>query len=611
MEYYKLYLLKSSAPVLTYKSNLDIKNGFLVLVPFGKNTKVAIIVAKTQKPDFDCKEIKEIKELFYPSSYQKIMKFISTYYSSSYGRVASLFSPFHSQIKYTTKSSIETKELILSPAQKKAFNFIQKHKKSLLFGDTGSGKTEIYIKCIYETLKKNKSAIVLMPEISLTPQITNRLKLHFKDTLAIWHSKISKKKKEQIIEGIHEGSIQVVIGARSALFLPLQNLGLIVVDEEHDDSYKSNQSPRYHARDLALYFTKILNVKVILGSATPSLFAYANIAFTRLKGTYFDSQKEFIYTSNSATIPQLAKEEIAKNIKNQAIVFVPTRANFKYIICPECDFKITCPYCSVGMSVHHFSSILKCHYCSYTEPIIKTCPECGCEELLSNRIGTQEVVDELKLDFKNSGIEKFDKDSASTLKKLKDILKRFNEHQIDILVGTQMLSKGHDYHNVKLAVILGIDYVLNMADFKARERALSLVLQIAGRSGRKGKGRVVISTSNEEFFKSYMNDYEKFLKDELKSRVDFYPPFVRFMRILISHKSELKAKEIMNNILATLNARKNDKVEIVGYGASIITKVASKFRYNILLRSKSHKELLQLTSGIQNCEIDMDPVSFN
>jgi len=583
-------------------------------VPLRGKPKEAIVVKKVSKPAFKCDDIIEISQNFLTKEYMDIAKFISRYYICSFGEACSIFVPFSTV--YTQKSDILA---ITAPKltymQENALSFLEKQKVSLLFGDTGSGKTEIYISMIAKILKEGKSAIFLMPEISLTPQTEKRLREYFGDTLAIWHSKVTKKRKKEILEKIYKNEIKVVAGARSALFLPLANLGLIVVDEEHDDSYKSNSKPRYNAKDLSIYFAKILDIKVVLGSATPSLNSYHKLKTFRLKERYIKSEKEYIYEKNRDDISDKVIFNISKILeeKKQAIVFLPTRANFKYISCFDCGEVIKCPFCSVGMSLHRYNNALKCHYCGYAQRIPKVCPNCKGEKLGSFRMGTQEVKERLEGIFSDARIEKFDKDAVKSEKRLKEILKNFNEKKIDILVGTQMLSKGHDYRDIELAVILGIDTLLSQNDFRARENALSLAVQIAGRSGRGGRGKVLIQTSNEEFFKRYIEDYESFLKDEMEFRKGLYPPFMKLLRIVVANQDRQKAKDLTEKILECIKKHKEGDVEIVGSGEAFIAKISKKYRYNILLRSTSAKSLIKIASFCKEnfCEIDMDPLSFS
>lgn len=612
----------------------------------------------------------------------------------------------------------------LTPAQEQARKFAEANETSLIFGDTGSGKSEIYIALIAQALAAGKQALFLMPEISLTPQMTKRLQSYFGERLGVWHSKISPKKKREILEKFNAGEIRLIAGARSALFLPFSDLGLIVVDEEHDDSYKSAAAPRLNARDAAIFVGKKLGIRVVLGSATPALSTYAKQPHFRLRGTYFSSAKRFIFDESETGLSPKILTEIGRSLEagKQAVVFLPTRANYKYMVCENCGQIVRCPFCAVGMSYHADAAALKCHYCGFSTFYKASCENCGGEVMQARKIGTGELAAQLAAHFPNARIAKFDRDEITTQRKLEALLNNFNAHKIDILVGTQMLSKGHDYHGVDLAVIMGIDEHLSYPDFRAREKTLALAMQVAGRAGRSGQGRVVIQTRQSGFFRDYIENYDDFLRDEAEFREGLYPPYMRLLRVLISHKNEKAASEIMNvalellrrkqaggSMLAShdgldarganlsalnlqnsaqqsgkqisnfkfqssdlragdvnLDSQKNasnlkntaqisacdrdvgsinlkperngaaqnfinletenpaensaqylkekasKSFEIIGYGKAGIAYIASKFRFEILLRASSHVPLINAARTLEHLpvEIDMDPVNF-
>ena len=612
----------------------------------------------------------------------------------------------------------------LTPAQEQARKFAEANETSLIFGDTGSGKSEIYIALIAQALAAGKQALFLMPEISLTPQMTKRLQSYFGERLGVWHSKISPKKKREILAKFNAGEIRLIAGARSALFLPFSDLGLIVVDEEHDDSYKSAAAPRLNARDAAIFVGKKLGIRVVLGSATPALSTYAKQPHFRLRGTYFSSAKRFIFDESETGLNPKILTEIGRSLETgkQAVVFLPTRANYKYMVCENCGQIVRCPFCAVGMSYHADAAALKCHYCGFSTFYKASCENCGGEVMQARKIGTGELAAQLAARFPSARIAKFDRDEITTQRKLEALLNNFNAHKIDILVGTQMLSKGHDYHGVDLAVIMGIDEHLSYPDFRAREKTLALAMQVAGRAGRSGQGRVVIQTRQSGFFRDYIENYDDFLRDEAEFREGLYPPYMRLLRVLISHKNEKAASEIMNVALellrrkqaassvfashdglnarranlsalnlqnsaqhsdseilnskfqssdlcgddANLNHQKNtsnlknaaqisacdadagsvnlkperngaaqnfinlaaentaenstqylkekasESFEIIGYGKAGIAYIASKFRFEILLRASSHVPLINAARALEHLpvEIDMDPVNF-
>ena len=617
MNYYKVSLLRSSAPELTYYSELTIELGSIVTIALKSTQKSAVVVEEVEKPTFNTLKIISISDDYYNSKQIEIAKFIAQYYFSSFSEAISLFIPYPRRVAFPTKQidinkNIDTM-LKLSPMQNEAYEKLLKKDKALLFGVTGSGKTEIFIALMAKMLEEKKTCIFLMPEISLTPQMEKRLKVYFDGSVAMWHSKLTKKKKDSILKSIEDGTVQIVAGARSALFVPLQNLGLIVVDEEHDDSYKANSRPRYNARDIAILMGQKLGAKVILASATPSISSYYKYDVIKLEKPYIETKKSYRFIIGNS-INSTILNSINRHYKNddQSLVFLPTRGNFKYLYCESCGKTHLCPYCSVGMALHRKYRHLKCHYCNFTESIVDSCTKCGHTPLKSNRMGTVEAIEVIQNAIEGIKIEQFDKDSITTAKKLKDALKRFESKESQVLLGTQMLSKGHDYANITLSVIMGLDHILGLADYRARQRAVSLLFQIAGRSGRAKESEVIVQTGDAEFFKTYLNDYEEFIKDELEFlEIAEYPPFISLSRILVAHKDEKKAGKITLDTVTKLKEFKD--IEIVGHGKAPVEKIANKFRFNILLKSKKRVALLKALHSV-NCreiEIDMDPVEFS
>jgi len=609
MHYYEIAVLGANLSPLTYSSKQILSPFCVVTVSVRSSLKRGVVIRECEKPTFKTLEIIENTGEYYTEFQISLAKFIAHYYICQIGVAFALFTPIKSQNSLNLSFS---KCPNLSEKQKEALEFTKKNASALIFGDTGSGKSEIYISRIFEVLNQGKQALFLMPEISLTPQMSKRLEEYFGENLGIWHSKITKKRKSELIEGFQSGKIRLIAGARSALFLPFWDLGLIVVDEEHDDSYKSNENPRYNARDLALFIGKKSQIPVILGSATPSLTSYAKQPKFRLKGTFFQSEKEFIFDACKTEIsPKIIDElGICLRQKHQAIVFLPTRANFKYMLCQNCNELVKCPFCSIAMSLHKDRRQLKCHYCGHTEFFKTKCKKCGGETFENRKMGTNEVISKLSEHFSEHSFVKFDRDEITTQSRLEKVLKRFNDGEIDVLVGTQMLSKGHDYHNVRLCVIMGLDDMLGYADFRARERTLALAIQLSGRSGRNGKGKVLIQSTQSDFFENYVSDYDAFLEDEKEFRNPLYPPFKRLLRVQISHKNDKTASEIMHANLARIKNAPN--IEIIGYGKAFIEYIAAKFRYEILLRSDDHRALINAANlcDLSAVQIDIDPVSF-
>ena len=614
MHYYQLYLLKQNIPILTYSSKDRLDIGDIVTVTLLKREKLAVVFEEVNEPtEFTTLEIKSKSTTYYTLEQIDIAKFISYYYFSSIGEAIALFIPYKRDIiiKKALKQNKITKPK-LSDEQTNAYSRLLKEDKAVLFGVTGSGKTEIFISMIIDMIKEGKSSIFLMPEISLTPQMEKRLKRYFGDRVAMWHSKLTKKSKEKILEKIYNREIDIIAGARSALFTPLDNLGLIIVDEEHDDSYKAMMKPRYHARDMAIFIGQKLDIKVILASATPSINSYYKYPVIKLSKPFIETKKQYHFVGGSSLNREIiSKIESNFNSSNQSLMFVPTRGNFKYLYCSSCGTTHSCPYCSVGMTLHRYKRYLKCHYCEYTQAIIESCASCGHHPLNSERMGTVEVKEILEEKIANLKIEQFDRDSITTAKKLKDALERFENRESQLLLGTQMLSKGHDYANITLSVITGIDFIMGLSDYRAREKGISLLIQIAGRSGRAKASDIIIQTNSRDDFLPYINNYEQFIKEEIEFRENQYPPFVSLARVLISHTKDEKAKDLTRLIVDKLE--NFTEIEIVGYGKAQIERIANRYRYNILLRSPKRLPLLDALHHInQNgIEIDIDPVEFS
>ncbi|MCE7217023.1 primosomal protein N' [Campylobacter coli] len=611
MRYYELAVFGFYLQNLTFHSKEEIPALREVIIDLkNKKNLRALVLKECQKPEFQTKEIKEITSFSLSCVQFELAKFISYYYSSKLGFVLGLFSTYQTYTCDLIKIENEPK---LSQKQKEALEFIKANPTSLLFADTGSGKTEIYICLIKQYLEQGKQVLLLMPEISLTPQMQKRLEVYFKDKFFLWHSKISKKKKQENLERFRKGEALLVAGARSALFLPFVNLGLVIVDEEHDNSYKASNQPYINARDLTLFLSSKFDIKVLLGSATPSLTSFYKQKSFRLKGTFFESKKHFLYDENELGVTPMLLGELQKSLENQkqAIIFLPTKANFRQIVCKDCGQTIKCPFCSIAMSLHKKRNVLKCHYCNYTSLIEQNCPSCQGAMLEARKMGTAELQELLQEALPLARIAKFDSDEITSIRKLNAVLKDFNENKIDILIGTSMLAKGHDYHSVDLSVILGLDEYLFRPNFKASEETLALAMQVAGRAGRKGEGRVLLQTKNRNFFERYIEDYDSFLQDELENRKDLYPPFKRLLRIVIEDKEQKQAQNLCQKLVDQISGTL--KVEIIGYGACSIEMLKGQYRFYILLRSDFYKVLIKIQEyalNFKNVSVDIDPIDF-
>ncbi|ANV97814.1 primosomal protein N' [Helicobacter enhydrae] len=618
MKYYLLAPIGLNTPSLTYSASAVVQEGRIVEIDIRNKSVMAVVLSEVQKPEFPCNEMNITEEFLLPHQIA-LAQFVTQYYCATLSQTYALFVPCQSQapIQYpTTQPPTFQPILPLSQQQQGAFEFIQSRECALLFGATGSGKSEVYIHCLVDVLASGKTALLLIPEIGLTPQMHKRLEKVFGASMGVWHSKISKKHKQKLLNGIQDGTIRLVIGTRSALFLPLQSLGMIIVDEEHDDSYKSQQAPRYNARDLAIYLGNKIGAKVLLGSATPSLKTYYQMrekqGIYRLK-KHFDTRVEILFldepTSLSARVCQSIEQEQREG--RQIMIFTPTRANFKSLMCGDCGYSFACPFCSVSMSVHSRKNLLRCHYCHFTQALPISCPQCNGGHLHSHRIGTAQISQELQERFPSMQIGIFDRDHIKTQKKLEETLGQFERSEIDCLVGTQMLSKGHDYPNVGLVVIMGLDYVLHSADYKAKEKAMSLLFQIKGRCGRYKNGKVLIQTQNQGLFEQYLEDYEAFLQSELQYVRDLYPPFKKLATLTFVNANASKAQAQMHKVLEIL--KKLDDIEVVGGGRACIERIKGKYRFVILLRSDRSVALIRAISAsliYEKFEIDIDPLNI-
>ena len=428
------------------------------------------------------------------------------------------------------------------------FNDIKtkRYSKNLIFGITGSGKTEIYLQLISRVVENGKTAIVLVPEISLTPQMMDRFLSRFGDNIAILHSKLSIGERYDQWQKIKKGEVKIVIGARSAIFAPIQNLGIIIIDEEHDSSYKSDTTPRYNAKDLAKYISEKNCCPLVLGSATPSietfyeaqqgkkcnLFVLSKRANNALlpKIELIDLRDE-LASGNKSMISFKLQGEIVKNLeeKKQTILFLNRRGYSTFLLCRDCGYVFKCKNCNISLTYHKFENKLKCHYCGNEQLVPNNCPECGGNKVKYFGTGTQKLEEEIHKLYPEATTIRMDIDTVSKKNSHEQILNKFKNENIDILIGTQMIVKGHHFPNVTLVGVIAADGILNMEDYRAPEKTFQTIVQVAGRSGREQPGRVIIQTYNPDHYAiihSQAQDYQGFYKTEIHLRkILKYPPF--------------------------------------------------------------------------------------
>ncbi|MDR2840308.1 MAG: primosomal protein N' [Paludibacter sp.] len=489
----------------------------------------------------------------------------------------------------------------------------------LLQGITSSGKTEIYIHLLKTAIENGKTALLLVPEIALTTQLTTRLIRIFGNRLGVYHSKFSDAERVEIWNNVLEGKrYDVIVGVRSSVFLPFQNLGLIIVDEEHETSYKqSDTSPHYHARNAAIVLASFHQAKTLLGSATPSVESYYNAkagkyGLTELSHRYQDMQLPEIMLIDLADAYKKKRmtghfsnallEKIGATLQanEQIIIFQNRRGYSPYLECKACSYVPKCKNCDVSLTMHKYLQILTCHYCGYTETIPHKCPVCNADSLTNRGFGTEKVEDEIHELFPSATVARMDLDTTHTKKSYTRIITDFENHNTDILVGTQMVTKGLDFDNVGLVAVLNADNLLNMPDFRANERAFQLLMQVGGRAGRKKKrGLVVIQTSqpSHPIIKNVVNyDYISMFNTQISERHAFrYPPFYRLITLTLKHKNPDVVKQAAQALVE--NLRKVFGVRVLGPNDPLIARIQTYYIKQIILKieiSASHQRAKEI-----------------
>ena len=508
------------------------------------------------------------------------------------------------------------KAIILNQEQEEAVKkitsemFNEDKKPYMLYGVTGSGKTEVYMEIIDYALKQGLDSIFLVPEISLTPQTISRLKNRFGDIVGVFHSKLSEGEKHDVFKAIKNGKIRILIGARSALFAPFNSLGVVIIDEFHESAYKSEMNPKFSAIEVGKYMALKRNITLVLGSATPSVEEYyraknneyelINIK-TRAnkkplpKIELVDMKNELNMGNKSIFSYKLQKEiEDTLNKNNQVILFLNRRGYGNFISCRKCGYVFSCNNCDISLTYHKYGNVGTCHYCGYEESIPKTCPECGSDYVKPFGIGTERVEEEIKRLFENAKVLRMDKDTTSKKGELDNILNQFKNKEANVLIGTQMLSKGLDFEDVTLVGVLSADMMLNFPDFKSFETTFQLITQVAGRAGRSDKeGKVILQTYDTDHYvirRALNYDFEGFYEDEIKVRKIFnYAPFNNMISVVISGKNQKLVEKNINNmynsLIYLLKERNIENFDfILGPNPCAISKINQNYRYQLLFK---------------------------
>ena len=517
--------------------------------------------------------------------------------------------------------------------------------EALLHGITGSGKTEVYMQLIERLISNKKQAIVLVPEISLTPQMINRFRSRFGDRVAVIHSRLSIGEKFDQWKKIREGSVDVAVGARSAVFAPFKKLGAIVVDEEHESSYKSEMTPKYDAREIARQRCKQHNALLLLGTATPSVTTYYR-ALKNPSGLYYmlkrpknvllpqinivDMRKE-LEQGNRSIFSSRLSAEIIKNIENkeQTILLLNRRGYSSFVLCRGCGHAIKCRSCDLTLTYHSHDTRLICHHCGYTVKMPSVCPSCGGKQIKFFGTGTQKVEDEIRKKFPEATMLRMDTDTTTAKDSHERILNKFEDENVNILFGTQMIAKGLDYPNVTLVGVLAADGILNLDDYRAAERTFQLVTQVSGRAGRgELPGRVVIQTYNTDAYSitsACRNDYEGFYRQEIKIRQQMgYPPFTRIATAILSGVNDnsvrLRAQEIKDMISERISGAEGFYIN--GPCRAPIQRIKGEYRWRLIIKCANLPKLVELLTEVSDrfpklsgnrgvrLSVDIDPVSM-
>lgn len=637
--------------IFTYQQNenFQVVRGDLVEVPFGKRTAKGVVVGFTdQAPlqktatgeDVVIKKILEINPEVprLSEAFLKWLEWVSEYYIYPLGKIAQLcFPPLEKKIKERASQrpavipKIERKaQHPLTEEQKSCIEAIQKthgFATHLVHGVTGSGKTEIYLQLFEKALSEKKRGLFLLPEISLTPQLIQRFAERFGERIAVLHSQLTDRERTTQWWEIVEGKKDILIGARSALFCPVDNLGLIVVDEEHETSYKQDEKLKYNGRDCAIMLGKFMDCPVILGSATPSLDTWKNALdqkfhLHQLKHRVQNRPLPEIEVIDMRLEKDLEKKSLEKPYWLSQSLYVQMTASLEQghqvalllnrrgmahmLFCPDCGYTVECPNCDISLTLHAHTHLV-CHYCDYHENAKSKCPDCKEGELITMGLGTEKVEDDLKKLFPEHKVARADRDEVQSRLEMEELVQKMETKEIDILIGTQMIAKGLDFTHLKLVGLILADVSFNLPDFRASEKSFQLITQMSGRSGRHvGKddqpGKVVIqtyNTSHESVQFSQQHDYEGFMQNELMHRQQLnYPPFHKMASIRIQSMDLDKVQRTARHLAQRAQLLKEKyeafgPVEVLGPAAAPIAKLRNQFRYHLLFKCSQPKILNQ------------------
>lgn len=505
----------------------------------------------------------------------------------------------------------------LAPITEKASR--QQHHTFLLHGVTGSGKTEVYLQAIDRVLQQEREAIVLVPEISLTPQMVERFKGRFGDQVAVMHSALSRGERYDEWRRVHAGDAKVAVGARSAIFAPFKNVGLIIIDEEHEGSYKQEDHPRYHAREIAIWRGRYHGAPVVLGSATPSLESYARagrevyqllemperINQKQLPAIDVVDMRDELHKGNRSVFSETLLEKLKDRLEKgeQSILFLNRRGYSSFVMCRSCGYTAECPHCEITLTYHQTKHQLKCHYCGYEEAMPSTCPSCESEQIRYFGTGTQKVEEELTKVLPEARIIRMDMDTTTKKGSHEQMLRRFGNGEADILLGTQMIAKGLDFPMITLVGVLAADTMLHLPDFRAPERTFQLLTQVSGRAGRdKLQGEVVIQSYSPDHYSIQFaknHDYPSFSRHEMGQRKrGGYPPYYYLTMVNVSHEEIGVALKTAEKVTSRLREELSPQAKILGPTVSPIARIKDRYRYQCMIKYRDEPELTKILNDI-------------
>ncbi len=624
----------------------EVKKGVRVNVDFNRRKITGYVISlHNENPEgFEIKDIIDVidDEPLFGDKLIDLAHYVSDSYISSLGEALGKALPsgesYKCRIKSKDKNPITGTDIHLTEEQQNIYSDItgSGNKAHLIFGITGSGKTEIYISVALDIIRQGRSVIYLVPEITLSSQIFDRLHKVFGEELVLYHSGLTRNQRLANWKRFQTGNAKIAVGTRSSIFLQAPDLGLIIIDEEQDPSYKEQSSPRYNAKRVAYYRAKREQATLILGSATPSI----ETMHAAEKGTIRLHKLTERY--GGASLPEVevikvhgSGDEISSRLKlftnravksgNQAVYLLNRRGFAPFVLCEDCGTAVECPHCSIGMNYHRGKGLL-CHYCGYTSDVPEICGKCGSDAIVKLGSGTQKIEDIIQGEFPGYRIFRLDQDTARKRDTASELIEKMGKREIDILLGTQMVSKGFDFHGVTVAGIIMADIGLNMPDFRSTERIFSLLLQLSGRSGRgEDNGRVIIQTLNEnnpifDFLKR--QDYIGFYNSELNiRRMLDYPPFSRLARIVLRGKVEDEVSKIAADLSAQFDSiifSEKMKITRLGPAQAPFLKIAGNYRYHLILKGERlnslqyliRKAMADYRSKSVYAEIDIDPVDM-